>query len=265
MAPRSLSLLRLPLEVRYEIYSYFCPADPVSYPFPSSPVNSITHRPPPHIILLVCRQFYEEIRTYYYDVATFKFQASGLALGFLLPLVDRNRNSLTSLRAIHQAKNVEVILVWNAADYSTVSTRGLSNQSQILNEWLSGMTDLFEAEGHMLECVTISITEISTSTRWDDITAMLEPLSRLNGKVRFKLGKLIVIDGLEDEIRHTLEEYIKDLNNEGDGGSNRGEGTATCRSQVAWECDTAAKSIAQRATLQQRSKKRALTQVQLIP
>lgn len=206
MASDISAFLSLPLEIKYNIYKHLCRNEPVYYPFPNSPITSISHGGPPRPLLLTCRQIAAEAREYYYGLATLRF------LSLRSVWIKRETISTVSLAAIQRARKIELMLVWNV----TSAGRSAELESWLLwmNGWLYQQVKLMDDEGHKLEVVTISLRDAPLSAGWKTKPRLLEPLNLLKGKVRFLVGEIIAAEDVEDSIRDSLEKHIQELNKE---------------------------------------------------
>ncbi|KAF2866728.1 hypothetical protein BDV95DRAFT_583671 [Massariosphaeria phaeospora] len=203
MAPLP-ALLQLPIELRYAIYHHLCREGPICYPFPNSPITSIDSRAPPRQLLLTCRQLCDEVRSYYYGLATLRF----LALGS--PRMQRQDMSRGALLAIREVKKVELMLMWNMTVHR--ATADPASWPWWMNGWVEERAQLLKDEGHKLELVIVSLRDASVDASWDKTKRLLAPLQLLKGEVRFEVGEIITVDDVEDSIRRGMEEYITSLN-----------------------------------------------------
>lgn len=198
------AFLRLPTELRYDIYDYLSLDDPICYPFPSSPITSISHRAPPRQLLLACHKIHDEVRTHFYSRATFRLLALGSSR------IKRADISPGTLVAIRRAKKVELMLMWNLT-----GERANANPKTwpwCMNGWLGEQVELLKDEGHQLELITISLRNASSAVPWEMKKKLIAPLRMLRGKVRFEVGEIITVQEEEEGIRKDIAKYVRKLN-----------------------------------------------------
>jgi hypothetical protein len=197
-------IFRLPIELRYDIYDYLSINEPVCYPFPCSPITSISHGAPPRQLLLSCRKIHDEVRAHYYGRATFRFLAVGSSRHKRVDI------SIGTLTAIRQAKKVELMLVWNLSEQRI--SAGPQTWPWMMIRWVGEQAALLRDEGHKIELVTLSLRDTSTAGTWQMKEQLLKPLKMLKGKCRFDVGEIITVQMEDQEVRKHLEQYVKELN-----------------------------------------------------
>jgi hypothetical protein len=189
------TLLTLPRELRFVIYSYLTNPEPVSYPFAYSPITSISHRPPPSSLQRTCRFLHGEITSYFYATTT---------LGFIVrggPCTYADDKHAAAVRAIRSARRVNVLL---DLDFAT---------STILEEGLRATVQLLVEEGKRLEVLVVSVRNAREGrVDWDAKARMLQPLGGLEGKVKFMVGEVVTAEDKEEELRTWLGRYLEGLN-----------------------------------------------------
>ncbi|KAH7388795.1 hypothetical protein BKA66DRAFT_460826 [Pyrenochaeta sp. MPI-SDFR-AT-0127] len=197
-------LLRLPKELRYEVYNHLCCIEPKSYPFSASPISSIDQRPPPTNLQVTCRYLRAEIQAYFFGKATVRFVAQDV-------LRFRQQDiQTTALNVIHRARKVEIVLHWNIT--SERAKADMSAWPHSMNGWLMEQVDLLLYEGKSLGLIIVSVSDSSEYVDWKSKSRMLAPLMRLRGSLRIRLGVVTAADGEEEGLRTHLEEYVKELN-----------------------------------------------------
>ncbi|ORX91980.1 hypothetical protein BCR34DRAFT_581296 [Clohesyomyces aquaticus] len=198
------SLLRLPLEIRHLIYSNLTPLDPVSYPFPQSPITSISHRSPPRSLLLTNHQLSAEVRSYYYGVAVFRFL--GMA-GFSVISDDISPGSVSAVRNM---RKVELMILWNLTKERLRADQ--STWPYFMSRWLEDIVSFLRKEATELKVLIVSVRDVGVGGKWKKKKALLEALESLRGRVKFLVGEIVVVGGEEQEVRGRLGEYLKELN-----------------------------------------------------
>ncbi|PSN72998.1 hypothetical protein BS50DRAFT_568593 [Corynespora cassiicola Philippines] len=199
------AIFRLPIELRYEIYDQLCPNKPLCYPFPNSPITSIDHGGPPRALLLTCKALSDEVRTYYYGIATFRFLALGNAWS------RGEHQSQGTMSAIKNARKVELMCMWNITDDRAASDP--ATWPWYMNGWLAAQVRLLHDEAENLKLVQISLRDASSGIPWDLKKPLLEPLLALKGKVAFSVGQIVAADEEEDGTKAHVKRFVSQLNN----------------------------------------------------
>jgi hypothetical protein len=210
LPPPSSPLLRLPKELRYQIYDHLCRQEPKSYPFAHTAIAFIDQRGPPTALLITCRYLCEEIRTYFYSNVTLGFVAESSA-----PLPERGTDDI-SLEAVQHARKVSVRLTW----HDMPSRDGVARNTWLysVRGWLSDLVDLLLEKAECLEVITVTVCkpEPAWVTDWavDWLSADgLTPLERIAGRVRFRVGDVFAADEEEEaHLRERLAVSLKELN-----------------------------------------------------
>jgi hypothetical protein len=197
----SSPLLRLPRELRYEIYDHLCRQEPKSYPFRQPPISSIDQRAPPTALYLTCRYIHEELQGYFHGKVTIRFVAQGVHR------IQRKDIDSASLVAIRQAKKIELRLQWH------ITPTLMSNWSYSMHEWLAEQIDLLLEEAKSLELITLSVMDASNNAEWASKTkSLLAPLKKMAGRVRLRVGEVVVVGWEGAELMEQLAEYVKEFN-----------------------------------------------------
>ncbi|KAF2794890.1 hypothetical protein K505DRAFT_324444 [Melanomma pulvis-pyrius CBS 109.77] len=198
------AFLRLPTELRYDIYEYLCLDEPVCYPFRRSPISSISHGVPPRQLLLACRKIHDEVQTHFYRRATFRLLALGSSR------MERADISPGSLAAIRRAKKVELMLMWNLTDQRVLAEP--RTWPWCLAGWLHEQSQLLKDEAHQLELITISLRDASSPFPWEVKELLLMPLLKLKGKARFEVGEIITVQEDGEVMKNDFVKYVGELN-----------------------------------------------------
>ncbi|KAF2706895.1 hypothetical protein K504DRAFT_70015 [Pleomassaria siparia CBS 279.74] len=172
-------LLGLPTELRYAIYDHLNLGEPVCYPFPASPITSISHGPPPGQLLVICSQIRDEIRAHYYGRVTFRLMALGSSQ------INRSDISAKALSVLRQAKKVELVMVWNLSPQR--ESADPATWPWWMTEWLHDQVRLLKEEGHKLDLVIVSLRDVSLGENWEMKKKLLAPLQVLKGRARLKV------------------------------------------------------------------------------
>jgi hypothetical protein len=200
----SSPLLRLPRELRYEIYDLLCRKEPKSYPFRQPSISSIDQRAPPTALHLTCRYIREELQAYFYGKVTLRFMAQNVRRP------GRENIDLASLTAIRQAKKVELRLHWHITpDHAELD---INNLPYSMNGWLAEQVNLLLDEARRLELITLSVMDASENVEWASNKKILAPLQRLVGRVTFRVGEVVAADDEEAGLKEQLAAYVRELN-----------------------------------------------------
>ncbi|KAF1946148.1 hypothetical protein EJ02DRAFT_262834 [Clathrospora elynae] len=200
----SSPFLRLPRELRYEVYDYLCRQEPKSYPFSLPPISSIDQGAPPTNLLVTCRYLYEETLAYFFGKVTLRFVAQDVLR------IPRKEISAESITTIRQAKKIDLRLHWNITPKRAMMD--MSEWPWSMNGWLAEQVNLLVDEGKSLELVTLSVSDASENVDWKSKSRMLSPLRKLVGRVRFRVGEVTAVDEAEAGLRERLVVFVKWLN-----------------------------------------------------
>jgi hypothetical protein len=198
------SLLTLPRELRFNIYSYLCGREAISYPFHHSPITSITHTPPPVALYLTCRALAAEIQSYFYSLATLRFVS--------LPTQWNHppEHYEACLRALRYAKRVEIVLIWEVKVHHV--NAGVAKLPWSMRGFLEQTVNLLLKEATNLELVILSVRDASDrEVGWDFKKGMLTPINGMARKARIALGHVTAEEEREDELKGGLGEYMGEL------------------------------------------------------
>ncbi|KAF2740010.1 hypothetical protein EJ04DRAFT_263475 [Polyplosphaeria fusca] len=206
-AHSSPPLLRIPVELRYQIYSLLCKPDVLCYPYPNSPITTISLHAPPRALLLANRQISQEVCAHFYGLATFRLTALDAAP------IKREELSVGCLKALGQAKRVELQMCWNLNGNRRLGKRGWPWS---MDGWVAEMVELLRDVGKQLLVVVVCV-RVGTRTRlpedWDIERTILEPLMGLKGRVRFEVSSGVIVHReFSDDVMRDLGGFVKELN-----------------------------------------------------
>ncbi|KAK5114891.1 hypothetical protein LTR62_002050 [Meristemomyces frigidus] len=218
--PQLTSLLRLPLELRHEIYAYLFPPNPTSHPLPHVGITSVTHTPPTLTHLLVHRQLTAEIQTYYFQLTTWKLIISH-AFNFFR--VDSNLEGLERSSVLRHLRRVELVFFCDILLLKDYPSFGLEAFSAEIRRRAERACHVL-GQARELKEVTVSWIDTTLTGQWEGKAAILMPLKALaaDGQVRFRIGEVYGPDEQEEK-----EEFVASmrevLGEEGEVGSKLGE------------------------------------------
>ncbi|KAL1791885.1 hypothetical protein ACET3X_009636 [Alternaria dauci] len=175
----SCPLLRLPIELRYEIYDHLCRWDFKSYPFRTMPIASIDRTGPPTALLATCRFLCDEIRAYFLATVT---------LGFVQQQIPCFQSiDPLSLSAVERAKKIHVRMSWWLIPSAATESRRWPYR---VNGWLADLVKLLLENAKSLEVITLSFDEPDCGTEWEQKEKTLAPLKDMAGRVELRLGEV---------------------------------------------------------------------------
>ncbi|USP74315.1 hypothetical protein yc1106_01589 [Curvularia clavata] len=189
------SLLKLPAELRYEIYDYLGPWEHKSYPFGRLIVSSIDRRAPPTALIATCRYLHDDILNHFYNTATI-CTAPQIIPGDWPAYAD----AITTL-ALRRIKKMELRLYWHDRHKKLSSQELYADAGTCLNS----MIVFLQREAKNLRTITVSLSDI-LSVDWEINKRLLEPLKDLVPRVVLRLGEVI---GLDDEKEARLRELLQ--------------------------------------------------------
>lgn len=188
---QSPPLFRLPLELRQEIYSHICPAEPLSGPIPSLNIISVSHRPPPPNLLAVHSQLASDIEAYYYRKATWKFIVSH---AFNYYRKDPQLSNLASSSLLCKLQKVELVLFFDGSLLRSYPSFGADKMYNEVKLRAARFCEILATAPHLTHVKVSWIdTTIGNATRnsWEEKASILEPLALLKDKVTFSVGDLV--------------------------------------------------------------------------
>jgi hypothetical protein len=201
-----MSLLILPRELRFQIYSYLTTPEPISFPFGfTSPITSVSRQPPPSALQRTCHFLYSEIQSYFYAVATIRFVQKTFQ-----PAQHDKVPDGASLHMVQCAKKVEIVFQWDCD--TKLAQLHERDWHWRWKRWLEELVFVLLEEGKSLEVVIVSVREEGDEkAEWDVRKKMLAPLAELRGRAEVVCGE---VTGwfLEDELRGWLGKEVEKLN-----------------------------------------------------
>lgn len=197
--------LQLPIELRQEIYSYLCPADPISNPIPSVGITCVSHRPPPLPLLLSCRAVHADVSSYYHSIATWKLIASH---AFNFYRIDPTLSNLASSRVLKRLQRVELVFWFDGGLLKSYPSLKQQAYCDEIRKRASRACEILVTAPD-LQVVQVSWVDTTTDTNLEDKKCVLESLAKLEGKVRFEIGCLEWSDAQVSPQKEEFERQVK--------------------------------------------------------
>lgn len=189
--PYTPPLLRLPLELRQQIYTHLLPRSPTSHPLPSIGITSVTHAPPAPSLLSIHPQLTSEITSFYYALATFTLIFSH-AFNFFR--VDPQLLNLEESHVIKRMRKVEVVFYCDNLLLCNLTGSGVARRTGMEEEVRRKADRAVEVLEKAEELKMVAVSWIDTGhpgPGGDEARKkILTPLRRLREKVAFRVGRV---------------------------------------------------------------------------
>ncbi|KAK3071755.1 hypothetical protein LTR53_008083 [Teratosphaeriaceae sp. CCFEE 6253] len=208
--PRPLPpLLRIPLELRQEIYAYLLPRENVSPPLPTVGITSVTHRLPSSNLLNIHPDLTGEVLDYFYAITTWKLIFSH-AFNFFRcdPLLLR----LEQCSALAHIRRVTLVFFFDLLLLREYPSFGLESFCAEIRRRCERACSVL-AQARSLTHVTVSWIDTTLTGTLEEKATILQPLRKLGPRVTFRVGE---ISGPADVDRCRFERVLQDML--GDGG-----------------------------------------------
>ncbi|EUC47572.1 hypothetical protein COCMIDRAFT_34959 [Bipolaris oryzae ATCC 44560] len=198
-------LLKLPSELRLEVYDFLGRLEPKSYPFGWTAIRCIDRRAPPTALIATCRCLHDEILTHFYNTVTFHY---------LTPTINHPPISglpQIALTAVRQVKKFHLGIHWKMSGSSLKKKN--SEHSYVVFRWLEDITKMLLREAKNLETVTIAVFDLPVGVDWECKKSLLDPLKILGQRAVLRLGE-ITTTGEEEEVELTarMKSYLDGIN-----------------------------------------------------
>lgn len=188
----TVPLFRLPLELRQQIYSHLVPPEAVSHPVSRVGITSVSHEPPSSDLLCVHPQLTEELRDYFFTVASWKVVFSH-AFNFFR--VDPTLSNLAIWADLGKIQRAEVVFFCDVLLLKEYPSFGLESFCAEIKRRAVRACQVLE-HAHNLRHVTVSWIDTTDTFAWAEKAKVVEPLRALKDRVTFSIGEII---GPEDE------------------------------------------------------------------
>jgi hypothetical protein len=179
-------LLRLPLELRQQIYAYLCPYSPISNPLPSVGITSLSHTPPPLSLLLTSHAISHDILSYFYSLATWKLIASH---AFNFYRIDPTLSNLASSHLLRKLQKVELVFWFDGALLKSYPSLKTSTYCQEIKKRASRACEIL-AMAPELRVMVVSWVDTTIEEGIEEKREVLDALKVLEGRVKFEIGVL---------------------------------------------------------------------------
>ncbi|KAK0854934.1 hypothetical protein LTR03_002042 [Friedmanniomyces endolithicus] len=204
----SSTLLRLPLELRQQIYAYLLPRGNITHPLPSVGITSISHRLPSTILLNIHPTITAELLDYFYAITTWKLIFSH-AFNFFR--VDPNLENLEKIATLRHLRKVEIVFFCDILLLKEYPSFGLQDFcTEIKRRCQRACSVLTKAE--RLSSVTVSWIDTTLTGGWEEKATILQPLLQLGPEVTFRIGE---ISGPTEVDRGRFVKAMQDVLGEG--------------------------------------------------
>nr|POE50146.1 hypothetical protein CFP56_71609 [Quercus suber] len=204
-------LLRLPIELREQIYSYLIPRQPFSHPFPSVGITSVTHKPPTLNFLLVHPLLTAELLEYFYQHATFKLI---LSHAFNFFRVDPDLRHLECCRSLPQLRKIEVVFFCDILLFEGYPRFGLTSFCVEIQRRAQRACEVLELASR-LRTVIVSWIDTTQTSGWAEKAGVLQPLRALTETregarrpITFRVGD---VNGPPDMDRKGVSEALREV------------------------------------------------------
>ena len=189
------AILRLPIELRQQIYSYLLPRENVSHPLPSVGITSVSHRPPSARLLSIHPTISSEILDQYYAITTWKLIFSH-AFNFFR--VDPDLYNLERCPSLRRLRQVEVVFFCDILLLKEYPSFGLGSFCAEIRRRADRACDVL-LKAQELSSVTVSWIDTTNTGGWEDKAKILSPLRKLRGRVDFQIGEINGPDDVDQE------------------------------------------------------------------
>ncbi|KAK4547257.1 hypothetical protein LTR36_000912 [Oleoguttula mirabilis] len=230
-------LLRLPLELRQQIYAHLLPRGNVSHPLPSVGITSVSHRLPTAALLNIHPQLTDELLAYFYAITTWKLIFSH-AFNFFR--VDPDLQRLERCTALRWIRKVEIMFFCDILLLKSYPSFGLEKFCEEIGRRAGRACEVL-SQAKELRTVTVSWIDTTLTGGWEQKATILRPLRRLaEGRdVTFRIGE---INGPEDVDRETFVKAMETVLGEGrkletglDGAAEEEEGDPSQLRMLAFD------------------------------
>ncbi|KAK8196672.1 hypothetical protein M8818_006839 [Zalaria obscura] len=187
-------LLRLPPELRQQIYSYLIDPEVVSHPLPGVGITSVSHRPPPSYLLYINAQLTADVLDYYYTISTWKMIFSH-AFNFFR--IDPDLSKLAEAQCLRKIQNVEIVFFCDILLVKEYPSFGVDKFTAEIKRRATRACEIL-ATAPDLRQVRVGWIDTTNTGAWKEKSSAIEPLRMLKDKVTFTIGEVIGPEG-EDE------------------------------------------------------------------
>jgi hypothetical protein len=208
----SPTLLTLPRELRYEIYSYLTIPKPAAYSSGEAPPSRISHRPPPISLQLACRY----LRSRDCDLFLQCGDRSPQPPASLPPHDEEDYEACLPTRRL--ARKIEVAWIWEVGIGGPLGRCPDYPDVEKVEKTIAGLQytlDLLDAEAKNIDVLVVDVSDrCGDWIPFDVKKLMLSLFIGMKGKVRYVLGEVQTAEWNELELTMFLEKFTRKLNDE---------------------------------------------------
>lgn len=182
-------LLRLPVELRENIYDYLLELKNASqgiHPLPGVGITSVSLAPPSSSLLLLHPTITAELLDRFYSQATCK---TVISHAFNFFRTDPELRHLESSLALKRIQRVELVFFQDILLLKDYPSFGLGAFCAEIRRRADRACDVF-LQAPQLKTLTISWIDTTRIGGWAEKIHMLEPLSKLKGRVNVSIGEV---------------------------------------------------------------------------
>lgn len=180
-------ILRLPVELRDQIWAHLIPQENVSHPLPSVGITAVSHRPPSLGLLLIHPAFTAELLDHFYKITTWKLIFSH-AFNFFR--VDPDLVKLERSPSLKRLRKVEVVFFCDILLLKEYPSFGLESFCAEIRRRADRACDVL-LQAPELNAVTVSWVDTTATHGWEEKARILSPLRKLQrGRVKFWVGEI---------------------------------------------------------------------------
>jgi hypothetical protein len=182
-------MLRLPVELRELIYDHLLElknANQGSHPLPGVAITSVSHAPPSSNLLLLHPTITTELLDRFYSQASCK---TVISHAFNFFRTDPELRHLESSLALKRIQRVELVFFQDILLLKDYPSFGLESFCAEIRRRADRACDVF-LQAPQLKSVTISWIDTTRIGGWAEKIHILEPLSKLKGRVNVSIGEV---------------------------------------------------------------------------
>ncbi|KAK3680321.1 hypothetical protein LTR37_021333 [Vermiconidia calcicola] len=188
-------LLRLPLELRQQIYTHLLPRENTSHPLPSVGITSVSHRPPAAALLNIHPQLTDEILSHFYTLTTWTLIFSH-AFNFFR--VDPDLRRLECSPSLKRFKKVELVFYCDVLLLREYPSFGLESFCKEIKRRAERACEVLMGAAE-LRTVVVSWIDTTKTGGWGEKKGVLVPLKKLvrRGGISFRVGRVCGCDSVD--------------------------------------------------------------------
>ncbi|KAK0856150.1 hypothetical protein LTS02_010749 [Friedmanniomyces endolithicus] len=188
-------LLRLPLELRQQIYAHLLPRENTSHPPPSVGITSVSHRLPSLALLNIHPTLTAELLDYFYAITTWKLIFSH-AFNFFR--VDPHLENLEKTSTLLHLRKVDIVFFCDILLLKEYPSFGLKDFCTEIRRRCERACKVL-TRARELSSVTVSWIDTTLTGGWEEKATILQPLLQLGPEVTFRIGEISGPTGVDRE------------------------------------------------------------------